>query len=107
MNWLQLSCISSIIGNLGFVIGDILIVGFLEEPEKYPLLSNDYASRIKFSKLSYFMLSGSTKRLFWGAVSALFANPFLIGGLYLQSFLYQGLPKWLYYLVMAISVITR
>ncbi len=68
-----------IIASVCWIIGDLLIVGFTPQPDKYPLLSKTYASQIDV-EMATLMLAGSTKRLMWGALIAVFSVP-----LYLYS----------------------
>jgi len=106
MNLLQLSCISSIVGALSYLIGDILIVGFIPNPEKYSLLTKKYRDKITYLDLSYLMLDGSAKRLMWGAIFGMIGTPFLFGSLYLQSYIFYNLPKKMYYVALSLSVIS-
>ncbi len=69
--------LSGILASLCWIIGDLLIVGFTPAPEKYPLLSETYASQIDVG-LATLMLSGSTNRLMWGALMAVFSVPFYL-----------------------------
>ncbi len=71
--------IVGILASIFWIIGDLLIVGFTPMPEKYPLLSETYASQLDVD-FAIVMLSGSTRRLMWGALIAVFSIP-----LYLYS----------------------
>lgn len=60
---------------------DMLLVGFVPAPEKYPLLSQTLAVDLDGKvDLALLMLDGSPERLFWGVVPATFSVP-----LYLSS----------------------
>ncbi len=78
-NNILLGVYMGIIASLCWIIGDLLIVGFTPMPENYPLLSQTYASKIDVD-IAVLMLSGSTNRLMWGALVAVFSIP-----LYLYS----------------------
>lgn len=65
---------SGLLASLCWIVGDILIVGFTPAPQNYPLLSQTYASQIDVD-LATLMLSGSTNRLMWGALVAVFSMP--------------------------------
>ena len=69
--------LSGVFASLCWIIGDLLIVGFTPAPEKYPLLSEIYTSQIDVG-LATLMLSGSTNRLMWGALIAVFSVPFYL-----------------------------
>lgn len=69
--------ISGIFASICWIIGDILLVGFTPAPELYPLLSETYASNLDVD-LATLMLSGSTNRLMWGALIAVFSMPFYL-----------------------------
>ncbi len=66
-----------IFASLCWIIGDLLLVGFTPQPDKYPLLSQTYASQIDVD-FATLMLSGSTNRLMWGALLAVFSIPFYL-----------------------------
>ncbi|MDO4226694.1 DUF6796 family protein [Neisseria sp.] len=68
---------AGIVAAVCWIAGDILIVGFTPSPEKYPLFSETYASRVD-ADLATLMLSGSTSRLMWGALLAVFSVPLYI-----------------------------
>jgi len=102
----QLSCLSSVIGAFCYLVGDILIVGFNLEPEKYSLLSKTYKEKIIHPILSYYMLKGTSKRLMWGAIFGMIGTPFLFGSLYMQHVLFINLPSFLYYSAISLSVIS-
>lgn len=68
---------SGLLASLCWIVGDILIVGFTPAPQNYPLLSQTYASQIDVY-LATLMLSGSTNRLMWGALIAVFSMPFYL-----------------------------
>ncbi len=76
---------------LCWITGDFLIVGFTLNPSKYPLLSQTYASQIKDIDLATLMLSGSTARLMWGALIAVFSVPFYLLSLIFIGFAYAPL----------------
>lgn len=71
------SVYAGIVAAVCWIAGDILIVGFTPSPGKYPLLSETYASRVDVD-LATLMLDGSTSRLMWGALLAVFSVPLYI-----------------------------
>lgn len=78
--------LSGVFASLCWIIGDLLIVGFTPAPEKYPLLSEIYTSQIDVG-LATLMLSGSTNRLMWGALIAVFSVPFYLYATFAVSYL--------------------
>ncbi|MBV7441349.1 hypothetical protein KRX57_07940 [Weeksellaceae bacterium TAE3-ERU29] len=68
---------AGLFASLCWIIGDLLIVGFSPNPENYPLFSETYASRVDV-ELATYMLTGSTNRLMWGALVAVFSIPFYL-----------------------------
>lgn len=78
--------LSGVFASLCWIIGDLLIVGFTPAPEKYPLLSETYTSQIDV-ELATLMLSGSTNRLMWGALMAVFSVPFYLYATFAVSYL--------------------
>lgn len=68
---------AGIVAAFCWIAGDMLIVGFTPSPDKYPLFSETYASRVNVD-LATLMLSGSTSRLMWGALLAVFSVPLYI-----------------------------
>lgn len=73
--------IAGLLASVLWIIGDILIVGFTPAPEHYPLLSETYASQVNV-ELATLMLSGSTSRLMWGALLAVFSIPLYLYGVF-------------------------
>ncbi len=68
---------AGIFASLCWIVGDLLLVGFPLTPEKYPLFSQTYASKVDIN-FATLMLSASTKRLMWGALIAFFSVPFYL-----------------------------
>lgn len=71
-----LSLISGLISGICWLIGDILLVGFDIEEEKYQDFLRD--TKIKNKKMAILMLSGSVLRLRVGALIANFSIPFML-----------------------------
>ena len=78
--------LSGVFASLCWIIGDLLIAGFTPAPEKYPLLSGIYASQIDVG-LATLMLSGSTNRLMWSALIAVFSVTFYLYATFAVSYL--------------------
>jgi len=58
---------------------DMLLVGFVQSPEQYPLFSHTLASALGDDvDLAVLMLAGSPQRLFWGVLPATFSLPFYL-----------------------------
>ena len=75
------SLISGIIASVAWIVGDFLLVGFEERPEKYLLFYSVYADKVDVG-LATHMLSGSTERLFLGAFMPVFFVPFYFFSVY-------------------------
>lgn len=76
MDWILLSLIGGLISGICWLIGDIFLVGYDIEEEKYQdFLKN---SGIKNRKMAVLMLSGSVPRLRFGALVAHFTIPFML-----------------------------
>ena len=59
---------------------DMLLVGFVPAPEKYPLLSQTLAADLDGkADLALLMLDGSPERLFWGVLPATFSAALYLG----------------------------
>ena len=59
--------------------GDILLVGFVQEPQRYPLFSHTLAGHLgSRADMAVLMLSGSPQRLFWGVIPATFSIVFYL-----------------------------
>lgn len=78
--------IAGIVGSICWALGDILLVGGHSEPSDYPLLLQDYASRINFAPLCW-MLPLSEQRMAFGALIANFSIPLYLAG---SWHLFQG-----------------
>ena len=64
---------------LCWTIGDILLVGFVQEPQRYPLFSHTLAARLGGrADMAVLMLSASPKRLFLGVLPATFSAVFYL-----------------------------
>jgi hypothetical protein len=75
--------VAGIVGALGWLIGDILIVGHVADRAAYPLLFQTYADRIE-PGFAERLVGVSHERLIAGALLAVFTIPFyLIGGWHL------------------------
>ncbi len=75
---------AGLLASLCWIAGDILILGFTPNPAKYPLLSETYAFQINVD-IATLMLSGSTSRLMWGALLAVFSMPLYLYGIFAVS----------------------
>ncbi len=77
---LTLSLISGLISGICWLFGDIFLVGFDIDLEKYgDFLQN---TKIKNKRLAVLMLSGSIPRLRFGALIAHFSIPFMLFSVY-------------------------
>lgn len=76
MDWILISLISGLISAICWLIGDIFLVGFDTEPEKYQSFLQH--TRIKNVNMAVLMLSGSVPRLRFGALIANFSIPFML-----------------------------
>ncbi|MDO4692177.1 MAG: hypothetical protein Q4A64_04810 [Porphyromonadaceae bacterium] len=85
------SVYSGLLASLCWIIGDLLLVGFTPQPESYPLLSQTYAHSLDVD-LATHMLLGSTNRLMWGALIAVFSLPLYLYSAFSVGRLVQG--KW-------------
>lgn len=76
MDWVLMSLIAGLISGICWLIGDIFIVGFDIEEEKY----KDFlqTTKIKNKRMAVLMLSGSIRRLRFGALIANFSIPFML-----------------------------
>ena len=64
---------------LCWTAGDILLVGFVQEPQRYPLFSHTLAAHLgSRADMAVLMLSGSPQRLFWGVIPATFSIVFYL-----------------------------
>ena len=64
---------------LCWTAGDILLVGFVQEPQRYPLFSHTLAAHLgSRTDMAVLMLSGSPQRLFWGVIPATFSIVFYL-----------------------------
>ena len=64
---------------LCWTAGDILLVGFVQEPQRYPLFSHTLAGHLgSRADMAVLMLSGSPQRLFWGVIPATFSIVFYL-----------------------------
>ncbi len=76
MDWVLISLIAGLVSGICWLIGDIFLVGFDIEDEKYKdFLQN---TSIKNKKMAILMLSGSVSRLRFGALIANFSIPFML-----------------------------
>ncbi len=80
MDWVTLSLISGLISGICWLLGDILLVGFDLEEEKYKEFIQ--GAQIKNKRLVILMLSGSVKRLRFGALIANFSIPLMLFSVY-------------------------
>ena len=79
INW---AFIAAIIVSVLWLIGDISIVGFQPDPKDYPLFSQKYADKVDVS-IAIHMLTGSTRRLMFGALVGALSAPLLIPTMWL------------------------
>lgn len=64
---------------LCWTVADMLLVGFVQSPEQYPLFSHTLAAGLGDDvDLAVLMLAGSPHRLFWGVLPATFSLPFYL-----------------------------
>lgn len=80
MDWVLLSLISGLASGVLWTIGDILLVGFDVEEDKYQEFLQD--SRINDKQTAVMMLSGSVRRLRSGALVANFSIPLMLLSLF-------------------------
>lgn len=76
MDWVLVSLVSGLISGICWLIGDIFLVGFDAEPEKYKSFLQN--TKIKDKDMAVLMLSGSVPRLRFGALIANFSIPFML-----------------------------
>lgn len=76
MDWVLASLVSGLISGICWLIGDIFLVGFDIEEEKYKSFLQN--TRIKNRRMAVLMLSGSVRRLRFGALIANFSIPFML-----------------------------
>lgn len=79
--YLYWSLLSGIFASICWVVADLLLVGFTLDPSQYPLFAVTYADKVDV-EFATLMLSGSTERLMWGVLVAVFALPFYCFALY-------------------------
>lgn len=77
---LTLSLISGLISGICWLLGDIFLVGFDIDLEKYEKFLEN--TKIKNKRLAVLMLSGSVPRLRFGALVANFSIPFMLFSVY-------------------------
>ncbi len=76
MDWVLMSLTAGLISGICWLIGDIFLVGFEIEEEKYKdFLQN---TKIKNKRMAVLMLTGSVRRLRFGALIANFSIPFML-----------------------------
>lgn len=88
---------------LCWTAGDILLVGFVQEPQRYPLFSHTLAAHLgSRTDMAVLMLSGSPQRLFWGVIPATFSIVFYLAAAFgVYRLMHSGrtakfaLPYWL------------
>ncbi len=78
---IRLSGIAGLLGAIGWIIGDILIVGHSADHAQFPLLFETYASQIDVD-FAERLVGVSTTRLIYGALFAVFTIPFYLAGLW-------------------------
>ncbi|MGF7141648.1 hypothetical protein HNQ56_000058 [Anaerotaenia torta] len=76
MDWVLISLIAGLISGICWLIGDVFLVGFDVEEEKYKDFFQD--TGIKNKKMAVLMLTGSVSRLRFGALIANFSIPFML-----------------------------
>jgi hypothetical protein len=76
VDWVLISLIAGLISGICWLMGDILLVGFDIEEEKHQEFLRH--TKIKNKKLAVLMLSGSTRRLRFGALIAHFSIPSML-----------------------------
>lgn len=80
MDWTLISLICGLVSGICWLIGDILLVGFDVQEEKYESFLAD--STIKNKDMAVLMLEGSVPRLRLGALVAHFSIPFMLFSVY-------------------------
>ena len=80
MDWTLLSLICGLISGICWLIGDILLVGFDAQEEKYKNFLEH--TIINNKEMAVLMLDGSIRRLRLGALAAHFSIPFMIFSVY-------------------------
>ncbi|WP_225747860.1 DUF6796 family protein [Eikenella sp. Marseille-P7795] len=71
--------LSGLFAALCWTAADMLLVGFVQTPEQYPLFSHTLAAALGDDvDLAVLMLAGSPQRLFWGVLPATFSAVFYL-----------------------------
>lgn len=89
---LLFSLVSGITASVLWLIADILLVGFSVNPDQYPIFAVKYADRVDLF-LAVSMLPGSSQRLMWGVMIAVFSTPLYIYALYFLWKIMEPAPK--------------
>lgn len=85
IDWLTLSLLAGLISGICWLLGDIFLVGFDTEEEKYKDFTQSLT--IKNKDMVILMLAGSIKRLRSGALIAYFSIPFMLTSLFSLYFM--------------------
>jgi hypothetical protein len=76
--WLRWSGIAGIAGGVGYLIGDVLLLGNTATPAQFPLLTT-YADNRLIQRSAMFLAS-STERLAAGGLAGVFSTPLYLAG---------------------------
>ncbi|MDR1677611.1 MAG: hypothetical protein LBS44_04380, partial [Deltaproteobacteria bacterium] len=79
-NILILSVIAAIIGSLGWIISDVLLIGYRFDPSSYEILSR--SAFLKDTELASVMASGNYSGQALGSILAVLVGPLMIMALY-------------------------
>lgn len=110
MDWVLISLVSGLISGICWLIGDIFLVGFDIEEEKYKdFLQN---TKIKNKRMAVLMLSGSARRLRFGALIANFSIPFMLFSIFslyslVKPFLWAGAAAVLFGVGFSLSPVAH
>ena len=78
--WLRWSGIAGIAGSLGYLIGDVLLLGNTANPAQFPHLATYVDNRL--IQRSVMFLASSTARLAAGGLAGVFSTPFYLAGMW-------------------------
>ena len=68
---------------LCWTAADMLLVGFVQAPQRYPLFAQTLAAALGDDvDLAVLMLAGSPRRLFWGVLPATFSAVFYLASVF-------------------------
>jgi hypothetical protein len=80
LTWLRWSGIAGVAGSLGYVIGDVLLLGNGANPAQFPHLAAYVDDRL--IRLGAMVLASSTARLAAGGLAGVFSTPLYLAGIW-------------------------